>query len=85
MIISMKKVNSLSHEELSFLYSMLVYYGEMYETIETNNKKNKKYKKKNKKRDSTKPNLYDFNDPLWKTCKDKKFLLYRYIIEKTNY
>lgn len=51
-----------------------------------NKNRNNNYKKKKrpfKKRDMTKPDLYDFNDPLWEKCKDEKFLAYKIIVEKT--
>lgn len=58
------------------------------------NKNNNHYNKKNKKKsppkkrgktfpvDKSKPNLYDFDDPLWDTCEDKNFLIYRIIMER---
>ncbi len=90
MKINMKKFTSLNSTEMIFLYSMLVSYGEMPELDNTfskpkKRKNNQKRKKRpTKKRDTTKPDLYNFDDPLWKTCTDEKFLAYREIMERID-
>lgn len=53
-----------------------------------NKNRNNNYKKKKtrpfKKRDKTKPDLYNFDDPLWEKCEDEKFLAYKELMEKVN-
>ena len=52
-----------------------------------NKNRNNNYKKKKmpvKKRDKTKPDLYNFSDPIWEKCKEDKFLAYKTIMEKVS-
>ena len=92
MKISMKKLSVLRQDEIYFIFLMMRTYGGMEDPTqllaEINNPSNNKQKGRRKRKqkvkqvDTSKPNLYDFTDPMWETCEEEKFLVYRALLEK---
>ncbi len=91
----LKNLSALTHDELTFIFSMMRKYGGMPDVnaIEQstqpqkrrgkqNNRRNNTPKKDVKPIDKTKPNLFDFTDPKWVKCEDKMFLAYKELMEK---
>lgn len=97
MKIFLKKISALKQDEVFFIFSMMRKYGGMPDVdISEQTKKqpqNHRGKPNNKRKntlkkgiiviDHTKPNLFDFDDPKWKTCDDEKFLAYKELMERT--
>ena len=94
MTLSFRKLTSLSHDEIQFIFCMMRQYGGMPEPGTEKKTNSKGRRGRNGRRngtpkiqvnmDTTKPNLFDFTDPKWEICEDEKFLTYREIMEGTH-